>query len=36
VSTTATITPLERQADLGYKAFLSEQEAAEYEKHTFA
>jgi len=34
--TNTTITPLERPADLGGKAFLTEQEAAEYEKKTVA
>ena len=32
VWTNTTITPLERPADLASKAFLTEQEAAEYEK----
>jgi hypothetical protein len=36
VWTNATITPLERPADLGDKAFFTEQEAADYEKRTFA
>jgi hypothetical protein len=36
VWTDATITPLERPADLGDKAFFTEQEAADYEKRTFA
>jgi hypothetical protein len=36
VWTNATITPLERPADLGDKAFFTEREAADYEKRTFA
>ncbi|HEY2844545.1 MAG TPA: hypothetical protein VGJ09_12880, partial [Bryobacteraceae bacterium] len=36
VWTNATITPLERPADLGDKAVFTEQEAADYEKRTFA
>src|SRR5579864_5858515 len=35
VWTNATITPLERPAELGDKAFFTEQEAADYEKRTF-
>ena len=36
VWTDATITPLERPVELGNKAFFTEQEAADYEKRTFA